>query len=203
MKNLQAERKRTMNKVKIIGGGFAGAEAAWQLANRGIEVELYEMKPVKFSPAHSGEGLAELVCSNSFKAMRLGCAAGMLKAEMELMGSLCVECAKATAVPAGGALAVDRDKFSALVTEKILSRKEITLIREEVTEIPDDGVVIIAAGPLASEGLSEKIKELCGGNLSFFDAAAPIITAESIDLENALCSQDTTEATLMTTSTVL
>ena len=184
MKNPQAERKRTMDKVKIIGGGFAGAEAAWQLANRGIEVELYEMKPVKFSPAHSGEGLAELVCSNSFKAMRLGCAAGMLKAEMELMGSLCVECAKATAVPAGGALAVDRDKFSALVTEKILSRKEITLIREEVTEIPE-GIVIIAAGPLASEALSEKIKELCGGSLSFFDAAAPVITAESIDLENA------------------
>ena len=173
-----------MNKVKIIGGGFAGVEAARQLANRGIEVELYEMKPVKYSPAHSSEGLAELVCSNSFKAMRLGCAAGMLKAEMELMGSLCVECAKATAVPAGGALAVDRDKFSALVTEKILSRKEITLIREEITEIPD-GVVIIAAGPLASEGISEKIKELCGGNLSFFDAAAPIVTAESIDLERA------------------
>lgn len=173
-----------MNKVKVIGAGFAGVEAAWQLANRGIEVELYEMKPVRFSPAHSNEGFAELVCSNSFKAMRLGCAAGMLKAEMELMGSLCVECAKATAVPAGGALAVDRDKFSALVTEKILSRKEITVIREEVTEIPD-GNVIIAAGPLASEALSDKIKELCGGNLSFFDAAAPIVTAESIDLENA------------------
>ena len=183
MKNPQ-ERKRKMNKVKVIGGGFAGVEAAWQLANRGINVELYEMKPVKFSPAHTGEGLAELVCSNSFKAMRLGCAAGMLKAEMELMGSLCVECAKATAVPAGGALAVDRDKFSALVTEKILSRPEITLIREEVTEIPD-GVAVIAAGPLASEALSEKIKELCGGNLSFFDAAAPIVTAESIDLERA------------------
>lgn len=173
-----------MNKVKIIGGGFAGVEAAWQLANKGIEVELYEMKPVRYSPAHSSECFAELVCSNSFKAMRLGCAAGMLKAEMELMGSLCVECAKATAVPAGGALAVDRDKFSALVTEKILSRKEITVIREEVTEIPD-GTVIIAAGPLASEALSEKIKELCGGNLSFFDAAAPIVTAESINLEKA------------------
>lgn len=173
-----------MDKVKVIGGGFAGVEAAWQLANRGIEVELYEMKPVRYSPAHSNEGLAELVCSNSFKAMRLGCAAGMLKAEMELMGSLCVECAKETAVPAGGALAVDRDKFSALVTEKILSRKEITLIREEVTEIPD-GPVIIAAGPLASAALSEKIRELCGGNLSFFDAAAPIVTAESIDLEKA------------------
>ncbi|MBO5859866.1 MAG: methylenetetrahydrofolate--tRNA-(uracil(54)-C(5))-methyltransferase (FADH(2)-oxidizing) TrmFO [Clostridia bacterium] len=173
-----------MNKVKVIGAGFAGVEAAWQLANRGIEVELYEMKPVRYSPAHSNEGFAELVCSNSFKAMRLGCAAGMLKAEMELMGSLCVECAKATAVPAGGALAVDRDKFSALVTEKILSRKEITVIREEVTEIPD-GDVIIAAGPLASEALSEKIKELCGGSLSFFDAAAPIVTAESIDLDCA------------------
>lgn len=173
-----------MNKVKVIGAGFAGVEAAWQLANRGIEAELYEMKPVRFSPAHSNEGFAELVCSNSFKAMRLGCAAGMLKAEMELMGSLCVECAKATAVPAGGALAVDRDKFSALVTEKILSRKEITVIREEVTEIPE-GNVIIAAGPLASEALSDKIKELCGGSLSFFDAAAPIVTAESIDLENA------------------
>ncbi len=183
MKNPQ-ERKRTMNKVIVIGGGFAGVEAAWQLANRGISVELYEMKPVKFSPAHTGEGLAELVCSNSFKAMRLGCAAGMLKAEMEMMGSLCVECAKATAVPAGGALAVDRDKFSALVTEKILSRPEITLIREEVTEIPE-GVAVIAAGPLASEALSEKIKELCGGSLSFFDAAAPIVTAESIDLERA------------------
>ena len=173
-----------MNKVKVIGAGFAGVEAAWQLANRGVEVELYEMKPVKHSPAHSGSGFAELVCSNSFKAMRLGCAAGMLKAEMEMLGSLCVECAKATAVPAGGALAVDRDRFSALVTEKILSRKEITVIREEVTEIPE-GNVIIAAGPLASEALSEKIKELCGGSLSFFDAAAPIVTAESIDLERA------------------
>ncbi len=172
------------NKAIVTGGGFAGVEAAWQLANRGIKVDLYEMKPVKFSPAHTGEGLAELVCSNSFKAMRLGCAAGMLKAEMEMMGSLCVECAKATAVPAGGALAVDRDKFSALVTEKILSRPEITLIREEVTEIPE-GVAVIAAGPLASEALSQKIKELCGGNLSFFDAAAPIVTADSIDLERA------------------
>lgn len=173
-----------MNKVKVIGGGFAGVEAAWQLANRGIGVELYEMKPVKFSPAHSSGNLAELVCSNSFKALRTGSAAGMLKAEMELHGSLCVECAKATAVPAGGALAVDRDKFSALITEKISSRKEITLIREEITEIPE-GDVIIAAGPLASDALSEKIKELCGGNLSFFDAAAPIVTAESIDLEKA------------------
>lgn len=178
------ERKKMKNKVKIIGGGFAGVEAAWQLANRGIEVELYEMKPKKFSPAHSSGNLVELVCSNSFKAIRTGSAAGMLKAEMELLGSLCVECAKATAVPAGGALAVDRDKFSALITEKINSRREIALIREEITEIPD-GVVIIAAGPLASDAISEKIRELCGGNLSFFDAAAPIVTAESVDLDRA------------------
>lgn len=173
-----------MEKVKIIGGGFAGCEAAWQLAKRGIECELYEMKPVKFSPAHSSTGLAELVCSNSFKALRTESAAGMMKAEMEMMGSLCVECAKKTAVPAGGALAVDRDKFSALVTERIESNDKITLIREEVREIPD-GYVIIAAGPLASDSISEKIKALCGGSLSFFDAAAPIVSAESIDLDSA------------------
>ena len=112
-----------MSRVKIIGAGFAGCEAAWQLAKRGIEVELYEMKPVKYSPAHSSEGLAELVCSNSFKALRTESAAGMLKAEMEMLGSLCVPCAKQTSVPAGGALAVDRDRFSALVTEKIMGEK--------------------------------------------------------------------------------
>lgn len=173
-----------MSRVKIIGAGFAGCEAAWQLAKRGIEVELYEMKPVKYSPAHSSEGLAELVCSNSFKALRTESAAGMLKAEMEMLGSLCIPCAKQTSVPAGGALAVDRDRFSALVTEKIMGEKNITLIREEVTEIPD-GFVIIAAGPLASEALSEKIKELCGGNLSFFDAAAPVVTAKSINFDKA------------------
>ena len=173
-----------MSRVKIIGAGFAGCEAAWQLAKRGIEVELYDMKPVKYSPAHSSEGLAELVCSNSFKALRTESAAGMLKAEMEMLGSLCVPCAKQTSVPAGGALAVDRDRFSALVTEKIMGEKNITLIREEVTEIPD-GFVIIAAGPLASEALSEKIKELCGGNLSFFDAAAPVVTAKSINFDKA------------------
>ena len=113
-----------MTRVKIIGAGFAGVEAANQLALRGIECELYEMKPVRFSPAHSSENLCELVCSNSFKAARLSSAAGMMKAEMRLLSSLCVECAKATAVPAGGALAVDREKFSSLVTEKILSKKD-------------------------------------------------------------------------------
>lgn len=173
-----------MNKVTVIGGGFAGVEAAWQLAKKGIPVTLYEMKPVRFSPAHKDSGLAELVCSNSFKAMRLGCAAGLLKAEMELFGSLCVECAKATSVPAGGALAVDRDKFSALVTKRIKENPLIEVIREEVTEIPSSPV-IIAAGPLASDAISKKITSLCGGGLSFFDAAAPIVTAESIDYSRA------------------
>lgn len=173
-----------MEKVRVIGAGFAGCEAAWQLASRGIEVELCEMKPVKFSPAHSNEDLAELVCSNSFKAMRLESAAGMMKAEMKLMGSLCMECAEKTAVPAGGALAVDRDRFSALVTERITSNSKITLIRQEVTAVPE-GPAIIAAGPLASEALSESIREICTGCLSFYDAAAPIITAESVDYDKA------------------
>ncbi len=171
-------------KVKIIGGGFAGCEAAVQLSRRGIEVELYEMKPKVYSPAHSNENLCELVCSNSFKAMRLESAAGMMKAEMKMLGSLCVECAEKTAVPAGGALAVDRDAFSRLVTDRIESEELITVIREEVTGIPD-GNVIIAVGPLASAPLSESIGKLCGGALSFFDAAAPIVTAESIDFDRA------------------
>jgi len=171
-------------KVKIIGGGLAGVEAAWQLANRGFEVELFEMKPVKFSPAHKSELLGELVCSNSLKAKRFESAAGLLKTEMRFFGSLCMECADLSQVPAGGALAVDRDKFSQLITEKIKAHKNITLIHKEVTEIPD-GNVIIAAGPLASDALSEKISELCGDGLHFFDAAAPIVSRESIDMESA------------------
>ena len=171
-------------KVKIIGGGLAGVEAAWQLANRGFEVELFEMKPVKFSPAHKSELLGELVCSNSLKAKRFESAAGLLKTEMRFFGSLCMECADLSEVPAGGALAVDRDKFSQLITEKIKAHKNITLIHKEVTEIPD-GNVIIAAGPLASDALSEKISELCGDGLHFFDAAAPIVSRESIDMESA------------------
>ena len=174
----------SQKKVKVIGAGFAGCEAAMQLARRGIEVELYEMKPIKFSPAHSSENLCELVCSNSFKAMRIESAAGMMKKEMEMLGSLCVECAYLTAVPAGGALAVDREKFSRLVTERIGENPLIRVIHEEVTEIPD-GNVIIAAGPLASEKLSRAIGDLCPGSLSFFDAAAPIVTAESIDMSKA------------------
>lgn len=173
-----------MNKVSVIGAGFAGVEAAWQLAKAGIGVELYEMKPARFSPAHSMPTLAEPVCSNSFKASRTSSAAGMLKAEMELFGSLCVECAKLTAVPAGGALAVDRERFSETVTKKIEENPNITLIRKEVSDIPE-GTVIIAAGPLASDLLAEKIKALCGGSLSFYDAASPIIEADSIDMGSA------------------
>lgn len=173
-----------MDNVLVIGGGLAGVEAAWALANSGVRVTVAEMKPKKHSPAHKSDLLAELVCSNSLKAMRLGSAAGLLKAEMELLGSVCVECAKQCSVPAGGALAVDRDKFSAAVTEKILSHPLITVECREVTQIPD-GNVIVAAGPLASDALAEDIKRLCGGSLSFFDAAAPIVTDESIDKSRA------------------
>ena len=176
-----------MNDVLVIGGGLAGVEAAWALANNGISVTIAEMKPEKRSPAHKSDMLAELVCSNSLKAQRLASAAGLLKAEMELLGSVCVECAKACSVPAGGALAVDRDKFSAMVTEKIKSHPLIRVECREVTEIPE-GNVIVAAGPLASDALAENIKTLCGGSLSFFDAAAPIVTDESID-KSCACTQ--------------
>lgn len=171
-----------MSKVKVIGAGLAGVEAAWSLAERGVEVELFEMKPKKFSPAHHMATFAELVCSNSLKAKRLESAAGLLKEEMRLLGSLCMQCAENCAVPAGGALAVDRDNFSVMVTEKIKAHPLITVINEEVTEIPQ-GNVIIAAGPLASESLSQSISSLCGTGLFFFDAAAPIVTRESVDDE--------------------
>lgn len=169
-----------MSVVKVIGGGLAGVEAAWALAKSGVCVELYEMKPKKFSPAHKMPTLAELVCSNSLKAKRLESAAGLLKEEMRRLGSVCMECADLSAVPAGGALAVDRDRFSNLITERIEAHPLIKVIREEVTEIPE-GNVIVAAGPLASEKLSESISKLCGTGLFFFDAAAPIVTFESID----------------------
>lgn len=171
-------------KVIVIGGGLAGVEAAWQVANAGYKVDLYEMKPVKFSPAHHMKTLAELVCSNSLKAKRLESAAGLLKAEMRIFGSICMECADIAEVPAGGALAVDRDIFSQLITEKIESHPNINIIHEEVTAIPE-GNVIVAAGPLASDALSDDIMKLCGDGLHFFDAAAPIVTKESIDMESA------------------
>lgn len=168
--------------VKIIGGGLAGCEAAWQLANAGIKSCIYEMKPHKFTPAHHYSGLAELVCSNSLKASRHDSAAGLLKEEMETLGSLIVPCAKANAVEAGGALAVDRERFSDMITEKIHSHPLIDVIDEEVETIPE-GPVIIATGPLTAGGLAENIRRMCGDYLSFFDAAAPIVTFESLDMD--------------------
>ena len=174
-----------MRDCLVIGGGLAGAEAAVQLARAGVHVTLAEMKPVRFSPAHKSEGLAELVCSNSLKAERLASAAGLLKHEMRMLGSVCVEAAYTCRVPAGGALAVDRDLFSEAVTKAVTSEPNITLERREVTFIPRDMPVIVAAGPLASDALSADIAGLCGGFLSFFDAAAPIVTAESVDMDSA------------------
>lgn len=170
--------------VTVIGAGLAGCEAAWQLANAGIKVRLCEMKPAKFTPAHKYKGFAELVCSNSLKASRVNSAAGLLKEEMHRLGSLTVPCAVETAVPAGGALAVDRTLFSDLVTEKIHSHPNIEICSGEVTEIPE-GNVIIASGPLTSDALAESIKKISGGYLSFYDAAAPIVTFESINMERA------------------
>lgn len=174
-------------KAAVIGAGLAGVEAAWQLQKRGIPVDLYEMKPLKRSPAHRSDGFAELVCSNSLKAERVNSAAGLLKAEMAEFSSVCVEAAYQTRVPAGGALAVDRERFSAYITEKIEGCAGITVIHKEVTELPTDAdVVIVAAGPLASDALAETIRRLTGeAGLSFYDAAAPIVTAESIDFSEA------------------
>ena len=174
------------NTVKIIGAGLAGCEAAWQLANRGIKVKLYEMKPKKMSPAHKTADFAELVCSNSFRADGIHNAVGVLKEEMRTLGSLIMECADATRVPAGGALAVDRDGFSKMVTEKIQSHNNIEVICEEVEEIDTNQYTIIAAGPLASDKISQSIKKLTGGEgLHFFDAAAPIVSYDSIDMTKA------------------
>ena len=172
-------------KVKVIGAGLAGSEAAWQLANRGIDVELYEMKPAKMTPAHHSPDFAELVCSNSLRGDRLENAVGLLKEELRRCGSLIMACAEATRVEAGGCLAVDRAGFAALVTEKIRSHPRITVISGEVTQVPEDPV-IIATGPLTSDALSKAIGEYFGADyLHFFDAAAPLVTAESVDMELA------------------
>ncbi len=172
--------------LKIIGAGLAGCEAAWQAAERGIEVTLYEMKPLKKSPAHKTEDFAELVCSNSFRADGVLNAVGLLKEEMRILGSLIMECADKTRVPAGGALAVDRDEFSKMVTEKIKSHPNIRVVCEEITEIDIDEYTIIAAGPLASDGIVPAIEKLTGGEgLHFFDAAAPIVAYDSIDMTRA------------------
>ena len=169
-----------METISIIGAGFAGCEAAWYLANQGVEVTLYEMKPAEFSPAHKSEQFCELVCSNSFKAKRLASAAGLLKAEMKALGSLCVACAEQTAVPAGGALAVDRDAYSALVSEHIRKHPNIRVVHQKLNAFPE-GIVIVATGPLTAGDLAAKISEKCGDALSFYDAAAPIVAADSVD----------------------
>ena len=172
-------------KVKVIGAGLAGSEAAWQLANRGIGVELYEMKPVKMTPAHHSPDFAELVCSNSLRGDRLENAVGLLKEELRRCGSLIMACAEATRVEAGGCLAVDRSGFAAMVTQKLRNHPNITVIPGEVTRVPE-GPVIIATGPLTSDALSQAIGEYFGEDyLHFFDAAAPLVTAESVDMELA------------------
>lgn len=172
-------------KVKVVGAGLAGCECAWQLAKRNIEVELYDMKPKKMSPAHNLESFAELVCSNSFRSDELSNAVGLLKAELRALDSLIMEAADANKVPAGSALAVDREGFSEYVTEKIKNSPNIKIIHEEVKSIPE-GRVVIAAGPLVSEALAKEIKDYTGDTgLFFFDAVAPLISFESIDMENA------------------
>jgi len=174
-----------LDTVTVIGGGLAGSEAAWQLAIRGIPVRLMEMRPTVVSPAHHSDGLAELVCSNSFKSDDPATATGMLKRELEALGSLIIAAARAAAVPAGAALAVDRDGFSASITELIESHPLIELVREEATVVPD-GDVVIASGPLTSANLERALSELVGDSrLAFFDAAAPIVAAESIDMKRA------------------
>lgn len=175
-----------LRDILIIGGGLAGAEAAWHAAESGARVRLYEMRPVRKTPVHQTDMLAELVCSNSLKSNLISNACGLLKEEMRMLGSVTISCGDANRVPAGEALAVDRERFAECVTERIVSLPNVTLIREEVTEIPADGITIIASGPLTSDSLAESIGKLTGLDyLYFYDAVAPTITAESIDYEKA------------------
>lgn len=172
--------------VIVIGGGLAGSEASWQLARRGVDVELHEMRPVRQTPAHTTAHLAELVCSNSFKADGLDSASGLLKAELRRCGSLLMQIAERTRVPAGGALAVDRDRFAAEVTRAIESEPRIRILREEATEIPEGRTVIVAAGPLISEALTRSVARFTGKrHLYFYDAISPIVERDSIDLSRA------------------
>ena len=176
-----------MKNFTVVGAGLAGCEAAWQIAQAGYRVTLVEMKPVKFSPAHKSENFAELVCSNSLKASRIDSAAGLLKEEMARLVSLTVPVARNTAVPAGGALAVDRNKFSSTVTQMIKNHPNISVENRVYDTInpDDDEILIIATGPLTEGKLGEEIQRLCGDYLSFYDAAAPIVTAESVDMQKA------------------
>lgn len=173
------------NRINVIGAGLAGCEASWQAALSGIDVTLYDMKPKKLSPAHKSGDFAELVCSNSFKAKRTNSAAGLLKEEMRRLSSLLLKCAESCEVEAGGALAVDRDLFAGLVTQEIHSNPIIEVVHEEITDLPQEGINIIATGPLTSTPLARSIENRFGASLSFYDAAAPIVTKESIDMSNA------------------
>jgi len=172
-------------KITIIGAGLAGCEAAWQAAREGAEVTLYEMKPQRFSEAHHSPQLAELVCSNSLRGADLSNAVGLLKEELRRCGTLFMAAADANAVPAGGALAVDREGFSAYITQRIEEHPQITLVREEVSSLPKEGVTILASGPLTAGPLAEELARLTGDTLYFYDAIAPIVEAESIDFERA------------------
>ena len=174
-----------MKKVTVLGAGLAGCECAWQLAKRGIEVRLFEMKPNKMTPAHSSEYFAQLVCSNSLRSDELTNAVGLLKAEMRKMGSLIMESADSNRVAAGGALAVDREGFSRYITDKIKSCTNIELVSEEATDFPE-GELVVATGPLTSDALAEKLEKLCNcTGLHFYDAVAPIVTLESVDMDSA------------------
>ena len=175
-----------MKEVYVIGAGLAGCEAAWQLARRGIAVTLFEMKPKKHTPAHRSDGFAELVCSNSLRAAGLSNAVGLLKEEMRRLDSLIMQAADATAVPAGGALAVDRTAFSDFITREISRHEKITVVTEEIKEVPTDRPTIVATGPLTADALSASIQKMLGEDyLHFFDAAAPIVTKDSIDMDIA------------------
>ena len=177
------ENSKTIN---VYGAGLAGCEAAWQAAKRGVRVRLYEMKPEKYTPAHHSQGYAELVCSNSLRSDSLANGVGLLKEELRRLGSLIMEAADATRVPAGSALAVDRNKFSDYITEKIKNHPDIEVINTEVTRVPDDEITVIATGPLTSDAMAEYISEELGlKGLHFFDAAAPIVDAESINMDVA------------------
>ncbi len=179
-----------MNEINVIGAGLAGCEAAWYLAENGVKVNLYEMKPQKRTPAHHSDNLCELVCSNSLKAMRIESAAGLLKHEMNALGSITMLAAEASKVAAGGALAVNRDEFSSYVTEKIKNHPNIKVISTEIKDLSlsKDNLTIVATGPLTSDALASEIKKLCGNQLSFYDAAAPIVTKESLDMDKVFAA---------------
>ena len=177
---------QTIRKVNVIGAGLAGSEAAWQLAQRGIPVRLYEMRPLKYSPAHHTDGFGELVCSNSLRANNIENAVGLLKEELRRCDSLIMRCADDNQVPAGGALAVDREKFSAQITETIKQHPLIEIVYEEVTQVPEDEITIIATGPLTEGAMAEYVKQVTSqDDFYFYDAAAPIVTAESINYDKA------------------